>query len=206
MGEHRLKSREDNFLAIAGGQREIDPRLGGGYVPGDLVTFVRYDPATKAEGAEVTVKLTHIARFAPELFKRASDETLQGRYLLIGLSKATAAVVIPSSGAVALKAWPDNFAEIVQGGRVDLRARRPDIKRSSTILYQEFLPDTGAYSGAFAARAVRQLTPWRPADFYTAEQLREHGVAVLGWEGLEPAASKPEAPAQNLEQKVEGAE
>lgn len=188
MAEHILKSAEHNYLAIASGQRRVDPRLADrNFQPGDEVTFVRYDPAAGIEstGAEVSVKLTHVARFAPKLFNHASDETLQGRYQLIGLSRPGEAVVIPSSGAVTLKAWPENFAAIVQGSRVDLRAARPDVKHSSTILYQEFSPDFGAYSGKVAARAVRQLTPWTPTEHYALEKLREHGVAVLGWKGLE---------------------
>ena len=186
MTEHRLKSTEQNYLAIASGQRRVDPRLADrAYEPGDRVTFTRHDPVAKTDGAEVTVTVTHVARFAPELFKHASDETLQGGYLLVGLSRATEAVVIPPSGAVALKAWPANFEAITGGSRVDLRARRPDIKRSATLLYQEFLPDTGAYSGKFAARAVRHLTPWTPTENYAPAQIREHGVAVLGWKGLE---------------------
>jgi len=186
MTEHKLKSEEQIYLAIASGQRRVDPRLNDrNFQPGDEVTFARYDAATGTEGAEVKVKLTHIARFAPGLFARISDETLQGRYQLIGLSRPNEAVVIPPSGAVTLKAWPENFAAIAQGSRVDLRAARPGIKRSSTILYQEFLPDTGAYSGNVAARAVRHITPWTPTAHYTPELLREHGVVVLGWKGLE---------------------
>ena len=191
-----LKTKERNYLAIAGGGRRVDPRLNDrNFQPGDRVTFVRYNPETKEEGTNVSVVLTHVARFAPELFARASNETLQGGYVLIGLSRPTEATLIPPSGAVALKAWPENFAAIVQGSRVDLRAARPDIKRSSAIVYQEFLPDTGAYTGKVAARAVRHLTPWKPTEHYTPERLGEHGVAVLGWKGLEQKVEQAAAEA-----------
>ncbi len=185
MGKYRLKSREDNFLAIASGQRRIDPRLADiAFEAGDKVTFARYDPAIKAEGAEVAAIVTHVARFAPELFKPLSDEALNGEYVVLGLSRPTDSVVAPP-GAIALKAWPAILETITQGSRVDLRRRDRPFKYGGALVYQEFSPENNSYGSGVAIRQIRRITPWKPTDFYTVEQLREHGVAVLGWKGLE---------------------
>lgn len=205
MTEHRLKSTEANFLAIASGQRRVDPRLADrSYEAGDKVTFVRYDPAAKTEGADVSVKLTHVARFAPELFTNATIGERLGRYLVLGLTRPKDPVIVPENGAVALKTWPEYFATIENGRRVDLRSEKfwsPSeeraLKHGSTVLFQEYDPSTKAYSGKTAIRQVRRVTPWAPREHYEAEQIDKHGVAVLGWKGLEP-----EAPKQSLEEKV----
>ncbi|MBI2040543.1 MAG: DUF3850 domain-containing protein [DPANN group archaeon] len=205
MGEHRLKTQELNYLAIASGQRRVDPRLNDrNFAAGDRVTFVRYDPETKAEGAEVSAVLTHVANFSPELFKRASDEQLQGEWALLGLSRSTDPVVIPPSGAIALKAWTPYFGAIEAGSRVDLRVRDRPFKLGTAILYQEYAaveqaPENRFYTGRFAARQVKRTTPWKPAEHYKLEQLREHGVAVIGWKRLE----QKEPAQQGLEQKLE---
>ncbi|HIH13766.1 MAG TPA: DUF3850 domain-containing protein [Nanoarchaeota archaeon] len=189
MTEHRLKSTELNYLAIASGQRRVDPRLNDrNFQPGDRVTFVRYDPETKAEGKEVSAVLTHIGVFGPNLF--TSDAKLQGEYVLLGLSRPTDAVLIPPSGAIALKSWTESFAAIERGGRVDLRARDKPFKLGTAILYQEYAaveaaPENRFYTGRVAARQVKRVTPWTPTAHYTPAQLKEHGVAVLGWKGLE---------------------
>lgn len=193
MGEYKLKSREDNFLAIANGQRRVDPRLADrDFQPGDRVTFARYDPTTGLEGEEVSVKVTHVAKFGPELFTNASAGARLGRYLVLGLSRPTDPVVVPASGAVALKTWPEYFATIENGRRVDLRAEtfwsaggERVLKHGSTVIFQEYDPVSKTYSDKTAIRQVRRITPWAPREYYKAEQIDEHGIVVLGWKGLE---------------------
>ncbi len=193
MTEHRLKTQEQNFLAIASGQRRIDPRLADrNFAQGDKVTFVRHARETEVEGEEATVTLTHVAQFGPELFTDDAIASLTGRYMLLGLSRPTEPVLIPPAGAVALKTWPAYFKAIEAGNRVDLRAEKfwhPSgnrvFKLGTAILYQEYSPEFIAYSGKVTARQVKQVTPWSPKDHYTREQIYKHGISVLGWKGLE---------------------
>jgi hypothetical protein len=185
MTEHRLKSREENFLSIACGQK-IDARLADRpYSPGDKVTFVRYEPKTNTEGQEVTVILTHATLFGPRLFAQRSDEELGKEYVLLGLSRPTELVASLPSNVIALKSWPENFAEIEKGCRVDLRINDKPYKHGSMLLFQEFNPETKQYTGKTATRQIKRITPWKPAEYYAPEQIRTQGIAVLGWKGLE---------------------
>lgn len=187
MAEHKLKTQPWSYGTVVREGYELQARLGNKeFNVGDKVTFEEVSPLTgEPTGAKATVTLTHADKIKP--LDWYTEEAIKEHGMAhLGLSRSDDPVLVPSADAlINLKAAGETYSPIASGkARVDTRLADKKFKHGGAVIYHEIDAD-GKYTGAVAVRNTKRVTPFNPFEFYTPEQVRTHGLVVLGWSGLE---------------------
>ncbi len=78
------------------------------------------------------------------------------------------------------KTWPELFQKILEGKKTtDLRLADFEIKEGDILVLEEYNPETKSYTGRTLKKKVKNLNKIKLSDFYTLEQIKEHGHWVI---------------------------
>jgi len=79
------------------------------------------------------------------------------------------------------KVWPEFFSKLLSGEKTfELRLADFNVKAGDTLLLKEYDPKTGKFTGRKIEKACKSVMKVNPTDFYSPEQIREHGLLVIG--------------------------
>ncbi|MGC9611036.1 MAG: DUF3850 domain-containing protein [Minisyncoccia bacterium] len=80
------------------------------------------------------------------------------------------------------KCWPEMFDKFSSGERtLELRLADFDLKNGDTLVFEEYNPETKAYTGRKASFECKKVehSVQDPLKFYEAEDVKKHGLWIV---------------------------
>lgn len=177
MANFEIKVEQPEFGNIANKSLKVFLHLDLGFKPGDRIKFI------DKSGKSVMITLSYADQFKPfDLYGGYADDFIdQYGVTLLGLTHSGSSILVRPSTMRFLKAQSATFERLKEGGRVD--ARIPDdgqFKLGTALIFQEFDDERG-YTGNTEVRGLKIKSQWWPKKFWSAEDIKEKGLCVLGW-------------------------
>jgi ASC-1-like (ASCH) protein len=83
------------------------------------------------------------------------------------------------------KIWPKWF-NLIKKGKKNVEFRLADfrLKERDTLLLEEWDAKKKKYTGRILKTKVKKLIKKNPFDFYSAKDIKKHGIYIIGFEIL----------------------